>query len=198
MNNSDQTPFDTATRIAAGDDGSRYDRASIWLHWATAVLVVVQFALAQTWDWFSKTTASDMQSIHVSLGVLLAAVIITRLGWRFMPGHQISSLETGWVKLASRIVHLLLYALIVGEVGLGFAFRWSQGHAVQFFGLGIASPFGQFSKAARHQLHTLHEYVAWAIIILALAHALAALYHHYVVKDRVLVRMLPRGAERTA
>jgi cytochrome b561 len=37
----------------------------------------------------------------------------------------------------------------------------------------------------------VHEYIGWAIVILAFAHALAALYHHYVLKDRVLRRMLP-------
>jgi cytochrome b561 len=29
-------------------------------------------------------------------------------------------------------------------------------------------------------------------VIIAFAHALAALYHHYVLKDRVLKRMLPK------
>ena len=45
---------DTATRIAAGDDGTNYDNVAIALHWLTALLVVANFALAQTWDWFAK------------------------------------------------------------------------------------------------------------------------------------------------
>jgi cytochrome b561 len=49
------------------------------------------------------------------------------------------------------------------------------------------------TRPLRHQLHEFHEWIGWAIIILALLHALAALYHHYALKDRVLVRMLPRG-----
>ena len=48
--------FDTATRIAAGDDGTNYDNVAITLHWTTALLVIVQFALAKTWDWFAKPT----------------------------------------------------------------------------------------------------------------------------------------------
>jgi len=36
-----------------------------------------------------------------------------------------------------------------------------------------------------------HEKIGWAIIIVALGHAAAALYHHFVLKDRVLRRMLP-------
>jgi cytochrome b561 len=75
---------------------------------------------------------------------------------------------------------------------LGFAFRWAQGHAVSFFGLfAIPGPYGELARPARRQLHELHEYGGWAIVILAGLHAAAALYHHYALRDRVLGRMLP-------
>jgi len=188
----DRTNFDKATRVAAGDDGTAYDGVAIALHWATALLVVVQFALAETWDWFAKPTRLGMESVHISLGVLLTAVVIARLVWRWLPGHQVSSVGAGWVKLASKAVHYLLYVLLVVQAGLGFAFRWAQGHPVGFFGLfGIPGPFGELARPERRQLHELHEWGGWAIVIIALLHALAALYHHYVLKDRVLKRMLP-------
>jgi cytochrome b561 len=192
MSTTHESSFDTATLIAAGDDGTNYDNVAIALHWTTALLVIVQFALAETWDWFAKPTQEGMQSLHVSLGVLLAAVIVARLIWRLIPGHQMSSLEAGWVKLASKGVHYLLYGLLVVQVGLGFGWRWAQGNPVGFFGLfGIPGPYGALDKATRHTFHDLHDKVGWAIIILAGLHALAALYHHYVLKDRVLKRMLP-------
>jgi cytochrome b561 len=119
-------------------------------------------------------------------------VILTRIVWRWLPGHQLSSLQAGWVKLASKAVHYLLYLLLLAQAGLGFAFRWAQGHPVSFFGLfGIPGPFGELARPERRQLHELHEWGGWAIVIIALLHALAALYHHYVLKDRVLKRMLP-------
>ena len=188
----DETRFDTATRIAAGDDRTNYDNVAVSLHWLTALLVVVQFALAETWDWFAKPTRESLQSLHVSLGMLLAAVIVARLVWRLMPGHQMASLEAGWVKVASRAIHYLLYGLLVIQAGLGFGFRWAQGHPLSFFGIfAIPGPFGALDKATRHTLHNLHEKVGWAIVIVAALHAMAALYHHYVLKDRVLKRMLP-------
>lgn len=191
----DQTKFDTATRIVAGDDGTTYDNVAIALHWATAVLVFVLFGLAISWDYFSKPTQESMQSLHVSLGILLAAVIVMRLAWRWMPGHQVRSVEAGWVKLASKGAHYLLYVLLVAQVVLGFLFRWAQGHPAGFFGLfAIPGPFGQLDRPVRRQIHEIHEWVGWAIVIIALLHALAALYHHYVLKDRVLKRMLPGGA----
>ena len=187
----DKTGFDTATRIVAGDDGTNYDGVAIVLHWATAALVIANFALSQVWDWFAKPTRGLLEDTHMSFGVLLTGVIIARLVWRWLPGHQLSSLEAGWVRLASKATHYLLYALLAVEASLGFAFRWGAGRPMTFFGLGIPSPIGEMSKPLRHQLREIHQWIGWTIVIIALLHALAALYHHYVLKDRVLERMLP-------
>ena len=196
----DQTDFDIATRIAAGDDGTNYDGVAIALHWITALLVVVNFALAETWDYFAKPTQLWMQSLHISFGVLLAAAIVARLFWRLLPGHQVPSLEVGWVKKASKGTHYLLYALLVTIVVLGFLLQWSRGHPVSLFRLDIPGPFGQQPRPVRHQIQELHNYAAWTIIIIAALHAAAALYHHYAMKDRVLARMFPpaRRSERAA
>lgn len=102
------------------------------------------------------------------------------------------------MRLASRGTHYLLYALLVSEAGLGFAFRWGAGRPMEFFGAGIPPLISEIARPTRHQLRDLHEWIGWAIIIFALLHALAALYHHYVLKDRVLVRMLLRGAKMRA
>jgi len=188
----DRSAVDTATRIVAADDGTNYDRVAISLHWLTALLVLFQFVSSITWDYFSRDTAKALQSVHISLGVVLTAVIIVRIIWRLIPGHQRASLGLGWVQLASKGVHYLLYLLLVAQAALGFGFRWAQGHPVSFFGLfDIPGPYGALDKATRHTLHDLHEKIGWGIMIIALGHALAALYHHYVVKDRVLQRMLP-------
>jgi cytochrome b561 len=190
----DQTSFDTATRIAAGDDGTAYDNVAIALHWATALLVVANFVLAETWVYFSKPTAHLLQATHMSFGILLGLVIIARLVWRQMPGHQVSSLEAGWVRIASKAGQYVLYVLLVVEVGLGVLVQWVRGKPLSLFGLGIPSPLAALPRPVRHQITEVHNWVAWTIIIIAAVHAAAALYHHYVLKDRVLVRMLPRGA----
>ena len=187
----DRNAFDTATRIAAGDDKTNYDNVAIALHWATALLVVVQFALAETWDWFAPDTTERMERLHVSFGVLLTAVIVARLIWRWIPGHQRSPLDIGWMRTAATSVHYLFYVLLVAQAGLGLAIGWGSGHPIHFFGIPIPDPIGTLERATRHELREIHEKVGWAIIILAFGHAMAALYHHYSLKDRVLGRMLP-------
>jgi cytochrome b561 len=195
----DRTTFDTATRIAAGDDGTNYDNVAIALHWATAFLVVANFILAEIWDYFAKPAQHLLQATHMSFGILLGAVIIARLGWRQMPGHQVSSLEIGWMRATSTAAHYLLYVLLIVEVGLGVATQWVKGRPLSFFGLGIPSPLAALARPDRQQVQEVHNWVAWTIIIVAAGHALAALYHHYALRDRVLGRMFPpaRRSERT-
>jgi cytochrome b561 len=188
--------FAAATRIAAADDGTNYDNVAIALHWTTALLVVVQFALGQTWEWFPRPTRHLMIATHMSFGIVLTAVILVRILWRIVHGARVPSLDTGWMHVAARATHYLLYGLIAIEAVLGFLSRWEGNEAMSFFGLQIPPPFTGAGQKLAHQLQDIHNWVGWTIIILAFAHALAALYHHYVLKDRVLTRMLPSGIRR--
>jgi cytochrome b561 len=193
-----------ATRIAAGDDRVRYDPLEITLHWATALLVVTMWTLAQTWDYAARGSAlrEGMQSLHVSFGLLLILVLVARISWRLGPGRRVPPAGTGLLERVAQGLHYLLYALLLAVVCLGVSYRWASHDPLSFFGLfTIPSPF-EFSKQDQMTVGGLHANVANIIIILAGLHAAAALFHHYVLRDDVLWRMLPgvraRRAERTA
>ena len=187
----DRTAFDSATRVAAGDDGTTYDGVTIALHWATAFLVFANFILSQVWDWFAKPTKGFLEDTHMSFGVLLTLVILARLVWRWLPGHQVAAVEAGWMRIASKVTHYSLYAMLVAEAALGFVFRWGAGRPMALFGTGIPPLIAKMPRPVTRQLREFHEWIGWAIVIVALLHAAAALYHHYVLKDRVLARMWP-------
>ena len=191
------SPGMAAPRIAAGDDRTRYDGVAVTLHWLTVFLVLAQFGLAELWGFFPRPTRHLMIVMHMSFGILLAAAVGARIFWRLLPGHQVSPAVSGVVELASKIVHYLLYALLVCEAVLGFVLRWSGNEAMSFFGFELPPPFAPFSKPAHDLVGELHEWNGWAIIILAAGHAAAALLHHFVLRDDVLWRMLPgRPARR--
>jgi cytochrome b561 len=197
MRMADGRAIDTASRVLAADDGTNYDKVAITLHWVTALLVLEQFLTSFIWDYFDRTTRDGLQSLHTSLGVLLAAVIVTRVTWRLMPGHQVSSLALGWVRTASKSVHALLYALLLVQAVLGFTIGWAAGHPIHLFGLPIPGPIGTLPRPTRHELREIHQWVGYTIVIVAAGHAAAALYHHYKLHDRVLGRMAP-WVRRTA
>jgi cytochrome b561 len=185
-----------ATRIAAGDDRTRYDAVARTLHWLTVVLVLTQFGLAQVWGYFPRPERHVLIVAHMSFGILLAATVVVRIGWR--AGHQMPLAVSGWVERASKAVHYVLYGLLVSEAVLGFLLRWSGNQAMSFFGLLIPPPFAPFAKPAQHLIGDIHNWVGWTIIILAVGHAGAALFHHFVLRDDVLWRMLPGRHARLA
>lgn len=185
------SPLDTATRVVAGDDRTRYDGVAMTLHWLTVVLVLVQFVLSLTWGYFARPTRHLMIVSHMSFGILLGAVVVARIAWRLIPGHQMPPAAAGLTELAAKIVHYLLYALLLAEFVLGFVLRWAGAEAMSFFGLQIPSPMAAVSRPLHSQIGEIHEWVGYSIVAIAAAHAAAALYHHLVVKDRVLLRMLP-------
>jgi len=190
------TTVKSATRVAAGDDRTSYDTVSIALHWATVILVLMQFALSQICGFVPRPTRHLLIVTHMSFGMLLSAVIVVRILWRVSPRHQAPVSSAGWVELAAKAIHYLLYALLVSEAVLGFLLRWSGNESMSFFGLEIAPPFAPFSKAVHHNIGEAPEFTGWTIILVAAAHAGAALFHHFVVRDTVLLRMLPRIRRR--
>jgi cytochrome b561 len=171
----------------------RYDRVTIALHWTTALLVVVLFALAEIWGFLPRGTPlrRNFQALHISLGILLAAVFVFRGIWRLTQGRRLPPATTGLQNLAATAANWGLYGLLAAQIVLGFLFRWAQGEPFLFFGLfSIPSPMTA-DRPTAHQFGELHENVAWIIIVLAGLHAVAALVHHYVLRDGLLQRMLP-------
>jgi len=171
----------------------RYDRVTIALHWTTALLVVVLFALAEIWGFLPRGTPlrRNFQALHISLGILLAAVFVFRAVWRLTQGRRLPAAVTGLQNLASKAANWSLYALLAVQIALGFLFRWAQGESFLFFGLfAIPSPMTP-DRPTAHSFGQLHDTIAWVIIVLAALHAAAALLHHYVLRDGLLQRMLP-------
>ncbi|MDR6290502.1 cytochrome b561 [Inquilinus ginsengisoli] len=185
---------DTPSMPAAARPQGRYDTTTIVLHWLTAVLVVVMFALPQIWQQFERRTPPRLWLIdlHFSLGITLAGLLLVRILWRAALGGRLPQVGPGPARVASRIVHLAFYILLPAQVTLGVLLRWAQQQPLPYFGLFvIPDPFAM-PLDARTVLGLLHEWNAWVIIVLSGGHAAAALLHHYVLRDGLLLRMTPK------
>ncbi|MBA8880653.1 cytochrome b [Phyllobacterium myrsinacearum] len=170
-----------------------YDHATIAFHWLTALLVIALFGSAEIWKQLERGTwlRKDLQSVHISLGILLAVTIILRVIWRTVRRGDLPPATTGLQEIAARLVHVALYVLLCLQVILGFLFRWAQGEPFEFFGLFPIPHLFTVDPALRSTFGELHNLVGWTIIVVAALHAIAALIHHYVLNDHVLVRMRP-------
>lgn len=179
--------------VANATDKLRYDRGTVLLHWTTALLVVIQFALGEMWDWPAKPVHHLMVVTHLTAGMVLTAIILFRIGWRITQGRRLASLLSPVDRFCALAMESTLYMLLLAEIGLGYAWRWGAGQAISFLGLLLPSPFTPFSSGTIWWIETLHSWNAWLIVGLATGHAAAALFHQFVIRDHVLARMLPAG-----
>ncbi len=168
----------------------RYDRTTIWLHWLTAGLVVFQWCQAHIIDLVTTGGSPGrrtMISLHIMAGLLLIGVLLYRLYWRHTRGVRLAQ-PAGPLGLAARAGHIALYALLAAVLVAGLWFEWVRGDKV--FGVLQVPAFDPGNRVLRAQAKDIHVTLANAILILAGLHALAALAHHYVLKDGILRRML--------
>ncbi len=177
-------------RHAAVEPPLRYDGISILLHWLTALLIVVLWTLGQTIDWFPRGAPKiDARSTHIVLGATLGVVIIVRLLWRGSAGRRLPLARADWLGVTAKVVHYGLYLLVVVTVVLGILNAWQRGDVL--FNVYTIPTLVPGDHALRRTLQGLHGDFADIVLILAGLHAAAALAHHYLLRDRVLRRMLP-------
>jgi cytochrome b561 len=119
-------------------------------------------------------------------GFTLACVIVARIVWRLGWGRALPAADHGLFRIAAKSVHLLLYVLLVVVVTLGVINVFVHG-----FPLFNTWTFPGADKELRGVINHWHKLAANTVVIVALLHAIAALFHHYVLKDGVLGRMSP-------
>jgi cytochrome b561 len=165
-----------------------YDRGTVALHWAVASLVGLLWVIGRLTGLLPKGPLRvDIWSIHALLGFVLAALIVGRIGWRLFCGRRLAPPTTGPARAASATVHGLLYVLMVTIAVLGVLNVF--GHGFPLFGAWSFPRFwhGPFQR----QINEWHDLAANLIAAVAALHAAAALFHHYVLRDGVLRRMVP-------
>ena len=173
-------------------DAMRYDRTTIFFHWAIALLVIIQWLGAQTIDWFpAGSLRVDARSAHITLGLLLAALLVARILWRRTRGRRLPSADEGVLKVAAKGTHWGLYALLVAMVLVGMLLAWTRGDNI--FNLFSIPAYDSTNRALPHQVQEIHATIGWLILTLAGLHASAALVHRYLWHDGLLGRMLPHA-----
>lgn len=173
-----------------------YDKKTIRLHWISAALVIGLWIAGQCIDFFPKGTPRiTVRSLHICFGVLLAVILAVRLSWRFGAGVKLPAADAGLIGRTAIGVHHLLYLLLVAIVLIGAACVWLRGDNI--FNLFTVPALDVTDKSLRHDAVELHGLIANILLAVAGLHALAAIFHHVVLKDEVLARMLPRLSDKS-
>lgn len=176
----------------------RYGVISKTLHWLVVALVITQVVLGKIADDLPNGIEKlATLARHKSIGMLILMLALARIAWRLRsPGPRLPVQMPGWQRAAAGASHGLLYLLIVLQPVSGWLMSSTKNYPVSFFGWFQFPDLVGPNETWHERLEEVHEFLAGAIIALAVLHAAAALYHHFVLRDDVLRRMLP-GNGRT-
>ena len=170
----------------------RYGTLSIALHWLMLVLIAAVYACIELRGNFPK--GSDMReglkTWHFMLGLSVLVLAVLRLLVNLSgTAPAIEPEPPAWQRLSATLMHWGLYALMIGAPLLGWLLLSAEGKPIPFFGFHWPALIGE-GKGTAEWAKELHETAGTVGYFLIGLHALAALVHHYLVRDNTLQRML--------
>jgi cytochrome b561 len=162
------------------------------LHWITAVLVLgmvpVGIVIANEWG---GPAQDALYSLHKSVGLLLIPIVIVRLIYRLThPPTPLPDDIPAIQRFAAEATHWALYILILVQPFIGWIATSAYRAPLPFFGLFEFPPIWPEDRAFSDGLFVVHRIVGVVIGVIAAMHIGAALFHHFVRRDQVLMRMV--------
>ena len=181
----------------------RYGQVAMAFHWIIALLLIANVALGLYMVDLPRSDPGKFMIVqtHKSIGLTVLVLSLLRLGWRLVnPVPRLPlNLHPG-LKAFAHFTHYVFYFLIIVIPLSGWLMVSASplGNGTGYFGLFVIPNLPFWAGQTREQLHgvhetfeTMHVWLAWSAIVLVPIHVAAALYHHFLVRDDVLRRMLP-------
>lgn len=176
---------------------STYGAPARFFHWVTALLLAGQYAIGWAMpDIHRDTQPTGLIAWHLSVGLLIVLLVIVRVAWRasHRAPPELRSLPPLLVLIA-RLTHWLLYLLLIALPLMGWANASSRGWPVALAGLIPLPSLSPEGSPVGHALGDWHQIFAWVLLALIGLHVVAALFHHFILRDGTLRRMLPKGRD---
>ena len=173
---------------------THYTATAKILHWLIALMIfgMLGFGFYMTGLDLSPTKL-ELYSWHKWAGVTVFMLVLVRLAWRF--GHKPPALPAHMPaieRLAAHAGHHLLYVLMIAIPLSGWLMSSAKGFQTVWFGVLPLPDLLAKDKALGNLLETVHVVLNYTLIAVLLGHVGAALKHHFIDRDDVLTRMLPR------
>jgi cytochrome b561 len=179
--------------MAAMSTTVRYGNVAQFFHWMTAILVVVAFVYGPGGpEQRVYAPARDFErQLHETLGFAVLALALLRLGWRAVDRTPAEPPSPLWMRQTSKAVQASIYVLLFAVPLTAICGAWLAGHPLTLLGGMHIDPWLAEAHDVGRTIATLHGWLGDAILWVAGAHAAAALFHHFVLRDQVLRSMLP-------
>ncbi len=172
--------------------GPAYTGVARSLHWVTAAMVLTIIPVGLIMANIEQSPLKDtLYHVHRSLGIILIPVVFYRLYYRGT--HRPRPLPADIPELqrfVANSVHHLLYLLLVVQPIIGWVATSAYRAPILFFGTFEVPPIWPENRALSEQLFTVHRIIGIVMAALLVAHIGGAIYHHFIRRDRVLLRMV--------
>lgn len=168
----------------------RYSKPAIFLHWAIFLLVAVAYLAIEVRGPKGSDSRALWTAVHFWCGSLVLALAAARLLWRLWNGVPAEVESNRLQAFLARLVHLALYLFIFAQPLLGILMVNTAGHPVTLAGLGIEITLVGPDPGAKAWIKDAHVLIGNLFYWVIGLHALAAIGHHFVLRDRTLRRML--------
>jgi cytochrome b561 len=162
------------------------------LHWLTAALVLTMIPIGIAMANADFGVAQDtLYDLHRSIGAVLLPLVLCRLLWRVThPAPPLPADIPALQQMAAHATHWALYALLIAQAMVGWIATSAYRAPINVFWLFELPPIWPVDQPFSEKMFSVHMAIGIAIALLLCAHIGAALYHHFVRKDRVLLRMV--------
>lgn len=168
----------------------RYNAVARSFHWIIALLIIANLWLGIAHESLPKEW--KVMPLHKSIGLTVLALSILRLVWRLT--HAAPALPAAmpaWEKSAAHLTHWIFYAFMILVPLSGWIMSSANQYPLNWFSLFDVPKFTVAKGDAIVGIaHEGHEIMGFAWLALVVLHIVAALRHHFVLKDGVLRRML--------
>lgn len=164
----------------------QYNLKSKLIHWVMSIMIITMLLVG----YFMQGMPALVYNLHKSTGMLLLGLLCIRLVMRLKSQYpELPETTPQIVKFIAKANVLGLYLAMFIMPLSGFLMSTLSGHAVPFFGLFEISSFTTYKPLA-YTCHKIHEICPIIFIALITAHIAGGLFHHFILKDNVLRRML--------
>lgn len=170
-----------------------YGSITKFLHWTIGIGIIgmlcVGFFMEEIED---LTTKIKVYGLHKSIGITILTLALARIVWHLYSKRP--ALVPGlkrWEIVAAHTLHLCLYAGMIAMPLSGWLLSSAAGRPVLFFGLFTLPDLVPADENLRNIFGTAHEIIAFCLVAGISVHVAAAMKHHFISKDKTLVRMLP-------
>ena len=157
-----------------------------------ALLILSSFGLGLYMvDLTLSPTKLRLFSWHKWAGVTIFSLALIRCLWRL--SHTSPPLPANlprWQHAVTEVSHYSLYALMIVIPLSGWLMSSAKGFQTVYFGVIPLPDLLDKNKELGETLTLVHKFLNYTMIGIVIAHAAAALKHHFVDKDDILRRML--------